>query len=70
VVFLDNWKLFPDSGENRFLVRPGLARILVLKPIPTIGLTENDVSELEKKVFHRIEEKLISNKVIPEKIIQ
>ncbi|MEN9331588.1 MAG: hypothetical protein RLZZ94_678, partial [Bacteroidota bacterium] len=46
------------------------ARILVLKPIPTIGLTENDVSELEKKIFHLIEEKLIIHKVIPEKIIQ
>lgn len=67
VVFLDNWEIFPDSGKRRFLVQPGLSRILVLKPFTTIGLTENDVAELERKVFHLIEEKLIANKVIPTK---
>jgi 1-acyl-sn-glycerol-3-phosphate acyltransferase len=70
VVFLDNWKLFPDSVGRRFLVQPGLSRILVLKPIPTIGLTENEVSALEQKVFHLMEEKLIAYKVIPEKLPQ
>jgi hypothetical protein len=70
VVFLDNWKLFPDSVGRRFLVQPGLSRILVLKPIPTVGLTENEVSALEQKVFHLMEEKLIAYKVIPEKLPQ
>ena len=66
VVFLDNWKLFPDREGKRFLVRPGLSRILILKPVTTTGLTENDVSDLEKRVFHLMEEKLIEHHIIHE----
>ncbi len=64
ITFLDNWKLFPDSNENRFLVCPGLSRIIIHKAIPTIGMTDSDVSSLKQEVYSIIETTLIKNKMI------
>ncbi|MEN9338895.1 MAG: hypothetical protein RIQ62_207, partial [Bacteroidota bacterium] len=55
---------FPDSGENRFLVCPGLSRIIVHKPIPTVGMTDADVSALKQQVYTIIETTLMANKRI------
>jgi len=64
ITFLDNWRIFPDSGKNRFLVCPGLARIIVHKPIPTVGMTDADVSALKQQVYTIIETTLMNNKRI------
>lgn len=64
ITFLDNWRIFPDSGKNRFLVRPGLSRIIIHKPIPTMGMTDADVSILKQQVFGIIQAALIDNKCI------
>lgn len=65
ITFLDNWRLFPDSAKERMLVRPGLSRIIIHKPIPTTGLTEADAFELRRKVREVIEESLKKEGLYP-----
>lgn len=50
VSFLDNWRLFPDTSRERFVVRPGISRIVVHKAISTRGLKEEDISGLKEQV--------------------
>ncbi len=61
ITFLDNWKIFPDHGVNRFLVRPGFCRIIIHKPIPTIGMTEENMTELRQRVHDLISKTLKDN---------
>jgi 1-acyl-sn-glycerol-3-phosphate acyltransferase len=58
ITFLDNWFIFPDNKEERFVVRPGFSKIIVHAPIPTKGLTEADGSQLRKQVFDLIQKTL------------
>jgi 1-acyl-sn-glycerol-3-phosphate acyltransferase len=55
VSFLDNWKLFPDRKLERFLVRPGISRVIVHKAIPTAGLKEEDIPKLKEQVRNILE---------------
>jgi 1-acyl-sn-glycerol-3-phosphate acyltransferase len=55
VSFLDNWKLFPDRQKERFLVRPGISRVIVHKAIPTAGLKEEDIPRLKEQVRNILE---------------
>lgn len=50
MTFLDNWSIFPDNVNARMLLRPGFSRIIIHRPIPTAGLTENDANELRDRV--------------------
>lgn len=50
ITFLDNWRLFPDRQHEKMLLKPGLSRIIIHKPIPTLGLTENDANALRDRV--------------------
>jgi 1-acyl-sn-glycerol-3-phosphate acyltransferase len=50
ITFLDNWCIFPDRNGQKFLLRPGLSRIVVHPSISTIGLTENDANALRDQV--------------------
>ncbi|MBL7924244.1 MAG: 1-acyl-sn-glycerol-3-phosphate acyltransferase [Bacteroidia bacterium] len=50
ITFLDNWSIFPDNNQQRMLVRPGISRIVVHRPIPTAGLTEHDANALRDQV--------------------
>ncbi|MBK7965621.1 MAG: 1-acyl-sn-glycerol-3-phosphate acyltransferase [Bacteroidetes bacterium] len=50
ITFLDNWCIFPDRKGQKFLLRPGLSRIIVHPSIPTAGLTENDANALRDQV--------------------
>lgn len=63
ITFLDNWRLFPDKKDQRFVVRPGLARIIVHKAIPTKGMTDADITALRDKVLSIIEDTLRKNNV-------
>jgi 1-acyl-sn-glycerol-3-phosphate acyltransferase len=55
ITFLDNWRLFPDKNYERFLVRPGISRIIVHKAIPTTGLKEEDIPKLKEQVRNILE---------------
>lgn len=51
VVFLDNCKIMPDGILRRMVAgHPGISRMVVHEPIETIGMTQNDIEALKKKV--------------------
>ncbi len=58
ITFLDNWYIFPDTKAEHYVVRPGLSRIIVHKPISTVGMTEDNVSALRILVFNLIQKTL------------
>ena len=53
VTFLDNWQML--YVDKKIWGRPGIARIVVHKPISTIGLTLDDIESLQIKVHDIIE---------------
>lgn len=56
VTIIGNWEVFPDQGV--FEGRPGIIHQYVHKPIPTAGLTLNDLETLKAQVFNVINSKL------------
>ena len=50
VTFRNNWKLLQNGGFLKSHGRPGIARITVHKPVPTKGLTEEDLVPLRHSV--------------------
>lgn len=56
VTIIGNWIALPDNGKFRF--RPAKIIQFVHEPIPTVGLTLDDVDELKQKVYRIIEQKL------------
>ena len=61
VTFRDNWKIFPDKKNQRFLVQPGLSRIIVHRAIPTKGMADHDIPALKEQVRNIIESALKLN---------
>jgi 1-acyl-sn-glycerol-3-phosphate acyltransferase len=56
VCYISNWKILPDNRKGtRSGGRPGLSKIKILDPIPTIGMNEDNIEELKDKVFTAIE---------------
>jgi 1-acyl-sn-glycerol-3-phosphate acyltransferase len=56
VTIINNWNILPDQGKFHFF--PGKCIQYIHTPIPTIGLTENDIPALKEKVFNLIQNKL------------
>jgi 1-acyl-sn-glycerol-3-phosphate acyltransferase len=50
ITFLNNWKLLQNGGFFKAYGRPGISRIIIHEPIPTIGMTEDDLVSLRSKV--------------------
>ncbi|REJ80837.1 MAG: 1-acyl-sn-glycerol-3-phosphate acyltransferase [Bacteroidetes bacterium] len=50
VTFLNNWDLLPDDF-HRYPGHPGIAKVIVHEPIPTLGMKDDDIEELKAKVF-------------------
>jgi len=62
VVFLENWRIFGDPDKphlNRG--RPGIARTVVQPFVPTKGLTQDDLVDLQNRVFDLIEQPLVED---------
>ncbi len=55
VVYVDNWKILPDVPNRIYGGRPGTARIVVLQPISTKGMTEENLSELKSQYKNAME---------------
>jgi 1-acyl-sn-glycerol-3-phosphate acyltransferase len=55
ITFENNWKFLQDKAFLQGNMRPGLARIVVHKPITTKGLGEKDVEHLKQTVKEIIE---------------
>lgn len=56
VTIIGNWEVFPDQGV--FEGRPGFIHQYIHKPIPTKGLTLNDLETLKAQVYQVINAKL------------
>jgi 1-acyl-sn-glycerol-3-phosphate acyltransferase len=50
ITYLNNWRLLQNGGFFKAHGRPGISRIIVHQPVPTAGLTENDLVSLRTKV--------------------
>ncbi len=50
ITYLNNWKRLQNGGFLKVKGGPGVSRIIVHTPIPTIGMTENDLVPLRTKV--------------------
>lgn len=59
VVNLNNWELLQNGGFFKSNGRPGIAKTVVLEPIETTGLTEENLVDLRDKVYHLINDTLI-----------
>lgn len=58
VVNLNNWQLLQNGGFFKSYGRPGIARVIVGAPIPTKGLTEENLVDLRTEVHHFIKTEL------------
>lgn len=65
VVFLDNWKLLPDTEGKRFKGGPGVSRVVIHDPIETKGMTAKDMVELRGRVFDLIRNTLVEYGMLP-----
>lgn len=61
ITFLNNWKLLQNGGFFKAHGRPGIARVVVHEPMPTKGMTEEDLIPLRRNVRERIAETLANN---------
>lgn len=55
VTFLNNWKLLQNGGFLKSHGKPGVARVIVHKPVSTSGMTEKDLVNLRSHVYQTIE---------------
>lgn len=58
ITYLNNWKLLQNGGFFKSYGKPGISKIVVHKPIPTVGMTENDLVSLKTKVHEIISKEL------------
>ncbi len=60
VTFLNNWRLLQNGGFLKSHGRPGIARVVVHKPVSTKGMTEADLVTLRHAVRETIAQTLKS----------
>lgn len=58
ITYLNNWKLLQNGGFFKSFGRPGISKIVIHKPISTIGMTENDLVSLRTRVYDVISKEL------------
>lgn len=58
ITFLTNYKRLEMKGLFTGKAGPGVARVIIHEPIPTIGMTEEDLLPLQEKVFNIINEQV------------
>ncbi len=55
VCYVDHWKLLPDSPRRIFGGRPGIARVVIDKPVEVKGLTLEDVPQIKNTYRQRMD---------------
>lgn len=50
ISYLNNWRRLQNGGFLKVKGGPGVSRVIVHTPIPTLGMTENDLVSLRTKV--------------------
>jgi 1-acyl-sn-glycerol-3-phosphate acyltransferase len=66
ITYLDNWRILPDAKKHLNKSGPGCSRVFIHEPIPTKGLTDEDMNELKKKVYLTIHKSLEDYHIIAE----
>ena len=61
ITFLNNWKLLQNGGFFKASGRPGISRIIIHEPIPTTGMTEDNLVSLRSRVHDIISSDLLKN---------
>lgn len=56
IVNLNNWKLLQNGGFFKSNGRPGIAKIVILEPIETKGMTDENLVDLREKVHQLIKD--------------
>jgi hypothetical protein len=51
-------------SNEQFLIHPVDLKAIFLKPISTLGLTENDIQELKEKVYKMMEDVILKEDVL------
>jgi 1-acyl-sn-glycerol-3-phosphate acyltransferase len=61
ITFMGNWKLLQNGGFFKAFGRPGIAPVIIHKPISTAGMTEEDLIPLRHQVreviLHQLKQK-------------
>lgn len=58
VVNVNNWKLLQNGGFFKSNGRPGIAKIVILEPIETKGMTDENLVDLREKIHKLINDTL------------
>jgi 1-acyl-sn-glycerol-3-phosphate acyltransferase len=58
IVNLNNWELLQNGGFFKSNGRPGIAKTVILKPIETKGMTDENLVDLRDKVYQLINDTL------------
>jgi 1-acyl-sn-glycerol-3-phosphate acyltransferase len=58
ISLLNTYRLLPDKKKP--LLHPGRLRAIVHPPIPTVGMTQDDVNALKERVYHLLDETLMA----------
>ena len=60
ITFFTNYKRLEMAGLFSGKAGPGMSKAVIHEPIPTTGMTENDVASLRDKVFKIINDELLA----------
>ena len=60
ITFFTNYKRLEMAGLFSGKAGPGIAKAIIHEPIPTIGMTEEDIPQLKEKVFNIINNELLA----------
>jgi 1-acyl-sn-glycerol-3-phosphate acyltransferase len=54
ITFKNNWKILQNGGFFKSYGRPGISEIIIHQPIPTSGMTEENLVDLKQNVYQII----------------
>ena len=60
ITFFTNHKRLEMAGLFSGKAGPGIAKAVIHEPIPTIGMTEDDIPQLKERVFNIINNELLA----------
>lgn len=59
ISFIDNWKRLQTGGFLKGKAGPGIARVIIHKPLSTSEISKKQTEELQQKIHHLIEQPIL-----------
>lgn len=59
ITLIDNWRLFETNPPLTAMAHPGVSRVVIHDPVPTVGMTKKDLVNLRQHVFEVINAPLL-----------